>query len=165
MQIDIVAIDYQDNVHAKAFIDLMDAYASDPMGGGTGLSDYARQHLVATLAQFPTAFGALAFADGNAVGLINCFDGFSTFACRPLVNIHDVIVLTDYRNQGIGYRLLQYIEQVAITKGCCKLTLEVLQGNQAAQGLYRTFGFSAYQLSQEKGNACFWQKNLCVNNG
>jgi ribosomal protein S18 acetylase RimI-like enzyme len=40
------------------------------------------------------------------------------------------------------------------------LTLEVLQGNQAAQNLYRKFGFADYQLAPENGNALFWQKSL-----
>jgi hypothetical protein len=26
-----------------------------------------------------------------AVGLVNCFEGFSTFACKPLVNVHELL--------------------------------------------------------------------------
>jgi hypothetical protein len=33
------------STHAAALVQLMDAYALDPMGGGQGLSDYAKQHL------------------------------------------------------------------------------------------------------------------------
>ena len=44
----------------------------------------------------------LAF-DGDApVGLVNCIEGFSTFACKPLVNVHDVAVLSSHRGRGIA---------------------------------------------------------------
>lgn len=38
-------------------------------------------------------FSVLAFDADQPVGLINAIEGFSTFACKPLINIHDVIVL------------------------------------------------------------------------
>lgn len=162
MKIDIVKIDYRNSVHASALIALLNAYALDPMGGGHALSDHVQQNLVSNLARHPTAFGVLAFANDQPAGLINCFEGFSTFACQPLVNIHDVIVLPAYRGQRIGYLMMAYVERLAIEKGCCKLTLEVLEGNQAAQELYRKLGFSDYQLVPENGNALFWQKKLHV---
>jgi len=57
------------------------------------------------LAACPQAFSVLAFAGGDEttpVGLVNCFEGFSTFACRPLVNVHDVAVLGSYRGRCIA---------------------------------------------------------------
>ena len=42
------------------------------------------QNLVPKLAKLPHAFSILAFVDGEAVGLLNCFEGFSTFAAKPL---------------------------------------------------------------------------------
>lgn len=160
MKIDIVKIDYHNSRHATALIELLEAYARDPMGGADGLSDHVRQNLVPALAQHSTAFGVLAFVNDQAAGLVNCFEGFSTFACQPLVNVHDLVVLPAYRGQRIGYLMLQLVERLAIEKGCCKLTLEVLEGNLAAQKLYREFGFSDYQLVPENGNALFWQKKL-----
>ena len=88
--------DYANPMHAAAVVKMLDAYAQDPMGGGEGLSDYAKAHLVPSLAVRPQAFTVLAFggADGQQpIGLVNCIEGFSTFACRPLVNVHDVAVL------------------------------------------------------------------------
>ena len=34
------------------------------------------------------------------VGLATTFEGFSTFAAKPLINIHDIAVLPDYRGRG-----------------------------------------------------------------
>jgi hypothetical protein len=48
--------DYADPLHATAVVSLLDAYARDPMGGGEGLSDFAKAQLVPALAARPTAF-------------------------------------------------------------------------------------------------------------
>lgn len=160
MKIEIDHVDYHDSRHAGALIHLLDAYARDPMGGAHPLSDFAKHHLVQQLAQRPTAFSVLAFADGEPAGLINCFEGFSTFACQPLVNIHDVVVLPQYRGRRIAQLMLERVEQIALARGCCKLTLEVLEENVAAQKLYRKFGFADYQLAAASGNAMFLQKRF-----
>lgn len=56
--------------------------------------------------------------------------------------------------------LLREAENIAIEKGCCKMTLEVLQGNEHAQSAYSKFGLCAYQLDSEMGKALFWEKRL-----
>ncbi|MDP1565735.1 MAG: GNAT family N-acetyltransferase, partial [Polaromonas sp.] len=89
----IFRADYHHAGHAQALVDLLDAYARDPAGGGQPLSDFAKTHLVQELAARPQAFSVLAFDSAQPVGLVNCIEGFSTFACRPLVNVHDVVVL------------------------------------------------------------------------
>ena len=156
----VVRADYSDAVHARALVDMLDAYARDPAGGGTPLGDFARAHLVAALAARPQAFSVLAF-DGDApVGLVNCLEGFSTFACRPLVNVHDVAVAASHRGYGVAERMLSLVEQVARERGACKLTLEVLSGNQRANRLYARLGFACYQLDPAMGQAQFLQKWL-----
>jgi ribosomal protein S18 acetylase RimI-like enzyme len=92
--------------------------------------------------------------------LITSFEGFSSFAAKPLLNLHDVAVLPDYRGLGIAQALLSCAESYARSIGCCKLTLEVLQGNAVAQKAYLRFGFAAYTLLEEQGAAMFWQKKL-----
>lgn len=156
-------VDYANPNHARALVAMLDAYASDPMGGGEGLSDYAKIHLVPSLAARPQAFSVLAFDgtdDSLPVGLVNCIEGFSTFACQPLVNVHDLAVLSGYRGQRIGERMLALVEQVARARGACKLTLEVLQGNSNAIRLYQRVGFANYQLGEAMGHAQFLQKYL-----
>ena len=54
--IDIVRAHYKDPAHAAALVDLLDAYARDPAGGGEPLSDFARGNLVASLAARPFIF-------------------------------------------------------------------------------------------------------------
>jgi ribosomal protein S18 acetylase RimI-like enzyme len=152
--------DYHNPVHADALVRLLDAYAQDPAGGGEALSAFAKENLVKELAARPQAFSVLAFAGEQPVGLINCIEGFSTFACRPLVNIHDVAVLANHRGQRVGEQMLALVEQIAQERGACKLTLEVLQGNASAIRLYERVGFSGYQLDPAMGQAQFFHKWL-----
>jgi ribosomal protein S18 acetylase RimI-like enzyme len=159
----ICRADYGCKSHALALVALLDAYALDPMGGGEGLSDFARTHLVRLLAERPQAFSVLAFMgaeDDTPVGLVNCLEGFSTFACQPLVNVHDVVVLSAYRGQRIAQQMLALVDSIARDRGACKLTLEVLSGNAGAMQLYRRVGFANYQLDPAAGHAQFLQKWL-----
>ena len=160
MKIEIIKADYKNDVHAKDIVKLMNAYAEDKMGGGHVLSLYVQENLVSALAKRTYAFSVLAYVGDEAVGLINCFEAFSTFACEPLVNIHDIIVFDGYRGMGINQKMLAEVERIAKSRGCCKLTLEVLEGNAKARASYEKFGFYGYELDPSMGNALFWQKKL-----
>lgn len=150
--------DYASPADARAVVDLLDAYARDPAGGGEPLSAYAREHLVAELAARPQAFSILAFDGNQAVGLVNCIEGFSTFQCRPLVNVHDVAVLASHRGRGVARQMLLKAEDIARERGAVKMTLEVLSGNASALALYRRLGYAGYQLDPAMGTAGFMQK-------
>ncbi len=160
MTIEIIQVDYHNPEHALHMIELLDCYATDPMGGGVALSDFTAQNLVPALAERNDAFSLLAYVDGQPAGLTNCFEGFSTFACRPLVNIHDVVVANEYRRMGVSRKMFDHVEEVANQRGCCKLTLEVLEGNSIAQTAYEKYGFQQYQLDDKNGAAMFWEKSL-----
>lgn len=150
--------DYQSANDGAALVMLLDAYASDPAGGGHPLSDFTKQHLMRELAARPQAYSVLAF-DGEApVGLVNCIEGFSTFACKPLVNVHDVAVLASHRGRGIAEAMLAEAERIATERGAVKMTLEVLSGNAPAVRLYERIGYAGYQLDPAMGSARFFQK-------
>lgn len=159
-QIAVRLADYADPAHREALVLLLDAYARDPAGGGAPLSDFAYRNLADELARRPSAFSVLAFDGAQPVGLINCFEGFSTFACRPLVNVHDVVVLQGYRGRRITSQMLAKVEEVARQRGACKLTLEVLSGNARAMKAYEREGFAGYQLDPGFGTATFMHKKL-----
>lgn len=160
MNISIQQADYHNPEDAQTIVNLLDTYACDPMGGGEPLSQFVKDNLIVELAKRSFAVSLIAFADTKPVGLLNAFEGFSTFKAKPLINIHDIIVLSEYRGMQIGQKLLQAIEAIAREKNCCKITLEVLEGNKSAQGAYRKAGFAGYALDPEMGHALFWQKNL-----
>jgi GNAT superfamily N-acetyltransferase len=158
--IDVVLADYRNPGHAAALVDLLDAYARDPAGGGTPLEAAVRTGLPAALAARPQAFSVLAYEGAQPVGLINCIEGFSTFACQPLVNVHDVVVLASHRGRRVAQQMFARVEQEARARGACKLTLEVLSGNEPALRSYEREGFMNYQLDPAFGHAVFLQKKL-----
>ena len=100
MNLNLIQADYHNTEHATAIISLRSTYALDPMGGGTALKAEVKNNLVKELSKLPHAFSILAFANDKPVGLINCFEAFSTFTCKPLINVHDVMVIEEYREIG-----------------------------------------------------------------
>ncbi|MEN3972429.1 GNAT family N-acetyltransferase [Sphingomicrobium sp. XHP0235] len=152
--------DYADAGDADTLVSLLDHYARDPMGGGEPLSDHARANLIDGLRATEGAFSVLAFEGEEAIGLANCFTTFSTFAARPLVNIHDMVVREDRRGEGVGKALFDAIHAEARRRNACKVTLEVLNGNESAKGLYAAQGYGDYELDPAMGRALFWQKKL-----
>jgi GNAT superfamily N-acetyltransferase len=157
--IEILLADYRTSAHASALVDLLDAYARDAAGGGTPLTEEVKQGLPAAPAR-PQAFSVLAFDGATPVGLVNCIEGFSTFACRPLVNVHDVVVLASHRGRRIAQQMFARVEDESRQRGACKLTLEVLSGNAPALRAYAREGFVGYQLDPAFGQAVFLQKKL-----
>lgn len=156
----VVSLDLADPAQATAFLDLLDHYARDPMGGGMRLATEVKARLVEALRRVPHFHGALAWLGEEPVGLINCFMGFSTFAARPLLNVHDIVVRDGLRGAGIGQGLLAWAESRARELDCCKLTLEALSNNHRALTSYERAGFAPYVLDPAAGNALFLQKIL-----
>ncbi|WP_444923267.1 GNAT family N-acetyltransferase [Microbulbifer sp. DLAB2-AF] len=156
----VVLANYTDSHQAEDIIHLMDEYSRHPFGGGGPLPEPCRNELVSKLANFPGAFSVLAYSDNEALGLVNCFTGFSTFSCMPLINIHDVIVSERARGQGVCAAMMDFVALEAKKRGGCKLTMEVLEKNFAAKNAYRKSGFKPYTLDEEFGQAEFWQRYL-----
>lgn len=160
----IQPVDFDDEAQRNDFLDLLDHYMRGPTGSGKAMSDALRARLPDELRRRPTVLSFISYwnkkGERQAAGLINCVEGFSTFAGRPLLNVHDIIVHEDFRRRGIATALLAHAEQVARERGCCKLTLEVLEGNTGARQAYLNSGFAGYQLDPAMGQALFMEKKL-----
>lgn len=155
----IVEADLADPRHQEAVLAMVNAYARDPMGNGQDLPESVRQALIPGLRRHPTSLIFLAFDGQEPVGIAVCFLGFSTFAARPLINIHDLAVIPAYRGRGVGRRLLQRVEAKGRELGCCKLTLEVREDNHTAQQLYRRVGFK-HAASEAGTRTWFLERRL-----
>lgn len=165
MNINFVVADYTNPRHAKDVVDLLNKYAQDPMGGNEPIASEVAATLAEKLAAFPTAMSVIGYLEQQGhppkpVALANCFLGFSTFKGKPLINIHDCYVDESLRGQHVAQKLLAEIELIAKEKGCCKVTLEVLEGNKRAQSAYEKYGFRGYALDDTSGNALFWEKSI-----
>ncbi|KEA64027.1 Histone acetyltransferase [Marinobacterium lacunae] len=158
--IEIIEADLGVAEQADDFRQLLNEYAQDPMGGAHPLDQDVLERLPLALTQRSDSYTLIAYCDSKPAGLLNAFEGFSTFACAPLLNIHDVVVSQGFRGKGIADLLLEAAEGIARRTGCCKLTLEVLENNTRAQSVYRRCGYAGYELDPETGKAMFWQKVL-----
>lgn len=160
MSIEIREANLADETHAAGLLSVLGDYAADEMGGGAPLDEGVRQRLIPALREQPQALVLLAFNGAEVVGLATCFFGFSTFAARPLLNVHDLAVLAGFRGRGIGRALLAAAEERARARGCAKLTLEVREDNARARGLYRERGFRDFELAGASYRTLFLSKSL-----
>ena len=160
MAIEVRAANLADSVEAEAYLTVLDTYAADEMGGKAALDPDVRRRLVPALREQASALVLLAFAEGAVVGLATCFFGFSTFAARPLLNVHDLAVLPACRGKGVGRALLAAAAEHARARGCAKLTLEVREDNARARGLYEAEGFRDFDLAGATYRTLFLSKSL-----
>lgn len=105
------------------------------------LSEDVKATLISNLRQLPTTRVYFALYEGQPIGIAICFLGFSTFANRLLLNIHDFFVRSAWQGQGVGKAFLNYVEQHAKSLGCCKVTLEVYAHNTGAKAMYERQGY------------------------
>ena len=151
----------EDPADADAVVCLLDAYAGERIGGGQPLPYYVKARLVTGLRDHPgVRVALLASVAGETVGMAVCFLGFSTFAARPLLNLHDLFVLPNFRGCGIGHTLLRAVEDHARHLGCCKVTLEVRRDNARARRLYRRRGFREFAAAGASTRIYFMDKPL-----
>lgn len=163
MPITTKRVSYDDPGDCENLVRLLDEYAR--LECGDDAPDVGA--LPQQLANFPTAFSLLAYADSDqtvAVGLTNCFFGFSTFAGRSLVNVHDVIVTEEHRGKGISGVMLEAVERIALEHDCCRVTLEVLADNTPALRAYQKKGFSR-DPAHPTTDTFFLRKSLVIKNG
>lgn len=148
--------DYTDPKQRKAIVELLNHYMADHMGGE--LPPYTKdtaEKVITGLQEHPSGLVLLAEYSGKYVGLAVCFINFASFTAKPFINIHDIVVLVQYRGMGIGRRLMEAVCAKARELGCGKITLEVREDNTYAQRLYKSMGYS-----ESKPVMHFWTKYL-----
>ncbi|MDR1553636.1 MAG: GNAT family N-acetyltransferase [Prevotellaceae bacterium] len=153
--IEITVCNYSDPAHREAIASLINAYIDDEMGGGVLLSQEEQQRMIDGLSAHPKSIVLLACDADVFVGMLTAFENFSTFTAQPMINIHDVFVLNDWRGKGVGRKLMNAIIAEAGKRKCSRITLEVRKDNVKAQNLYQSLGFD------EAGHGMFyWRKYL-----
>ena len=155
METKIVQCDFANLKHREAVVVLINEYIRDVMGGGTVLSEQKQIDLVEGLKNHPKTIVFLAETQGIFIGMLTAFENFSTFTARPMMNIHDVMVLETYRKKGIGRSLMNALIEEAGKRNCSRITLEVRKDNLPAQKLYKDLGF--HELEPDM---FYWRKYL-----
>ena len=98
----IVDVDWTNPKHGQHLIDMLQVYATDLMGGGQGLLPNTKANLFDALGKLGNCHSILAYVEEKPAGLLISFEGFSTFACKPLLNLHDIVVSGPFRGFGIS---------------------------------------------------------------
>jgi len=154
--VNIIECDFENSIHCNAVIELMNHYMASKMGGNLPSYDNEEaERMINGLKNHTSKLVLLAIDNDEFVGLSNSFINYGTFAAKPFINIHDIIVLEKYRGSGIGRQLMEAIILKAEQFNCGKITLEVREDNTEAQGLYNSLGFE-----ESRPIMHFWTKNI-----
>ena len=138
--ISIIQADLNNPKHAKDIVSIVDMFARDPMGQDEALHKDIRMDMIEEMKKVPTTMTYIAYLGDEALGIVTCFIGFSTFTASKIFKIHDVAVHPNARGLGIGTKMLEEIENEAKRMGCSKITLEVRTDNPA-RNLYVREGY------------------------
>jgi GNAT superfamily N-acetyltransferase len=74
------------------------------------------------------------------VGFALFFHSYSTFLGRPGLYLEDLYVRPAARGRRVGLRLLAWLAQTAVERGCGRLEWAVLDWNEPAIGFYQKLG-------------------------
>jgi ribosomal protein S18 acetylase RimI-like enzyme len=154
-EIEVFECDFSNVLHRQKLVELINDYINDEMGGGEPHVGEKMGNLINGLKMHTSKLILFASVNKQIVGLTNCFINFSTFAAKPFINIHDIIIKKQYRCKGIGSALLKAISIKAVELGCSKITLEVREDNIHAKKLYLSMGFNDCEPKMY-----FWAKHL-----
>ena len=100
----------------------------------TGNEDSLRAHV---FGESPCVEAILAETESVVFGFALFFGNYSTFLTKPGIYLEDLFVLSDYRGQGIGTAMLQYLGNLAKARNSGRLEWSVLDWNQSAIDFYQ----------------------------
>lgn len=155
MNLTFLPVNLNNEDHCKQLIQLLDAYMQDEMGNGSPMPDELAPKILEGLKNYSGYLGFFAVVNGTYAALANCNKNFSSFKAKPLINIHDFVVLPDFRGKGVGRFLLDSIANFGKENGYCRINLEVRHDNSNAQKLYQKDGYAECLPPMY-----FWEKNL-----
>lgn len=103
----------------------------------TATQDLLKEHLFGNA---PKAEAVIAWQGTTAVGFALFFHNFSTFLGKPGLYLEDLYVRPEYRGAGIGSKLLKYLANLALERGCGRFEWWVIDWNTPAIEFYRRMG-------------------------
>lgn len=87
------------------------------------------------------AVSALAYIDSNPIGMI-----IIKFNDKIAI-IESLFVIDEYRNQGVGKKLLEFANKEAKERECGVMFINVLIDNIKAKKLYKALGFNDFRTT------------------
>ncbi len=103
----------------------------------TGNSQNLAEHL---FGEQPYVEAIVAEVKEQVVGFSLFFNNYSTFLTKPGIYLEDLFVLPEYRRQGIGKAMLNYLADLALARDVGRLEWSVLDWNENAISFYQEMG-------------------------
>ena len=103
----------------------------------TGNSQNLAEHL---FGEQPYIEAIVAEVQEQVVGFSLFFNNYSTFLTKPGIYLEDLFVLPEYRRQGIGKAMLNYLADLALARDVGRLEWSVLDWNENAISFYQEMG-------------------------
>ncbi len=91
----------------------------------------------------------IAEIDGECAGFVECYEKSLEFREKPVMFISELAVLPKFRNRGVGTKLIERVAELAKSRDCFSLELNVYNGNSAAI-FYEKQGFTVQKSTLEK---------------
>ncbi|HIJ61515.1 MAG TPA: GNAT family N-acetyltransferase [Rhodospirillaceae bacterium] len=141
----------EDSAEILRLLRLLAAYEGNP-GAVTTDEQAIRRDGFGAGRRFETL---LAERAGHVRGLAVLFDAYSSWRGAPTLVIHDLFVEEAARGLGAGRALVAAAARLAAERGCCRIDLNVVEGNDGGRRFYEGLGFKAvagwlpYRLSRE----------------
>jgi GNAT superfamily N-acetyltransferase len=74
--------------------------------------------------------------DTKYVSYVIFFFTYSSFLALPTLFLEDIFVLEEYRRQGMGKKMFDFLKETAKREGCGRIEFTVLIWNKSAQEFY-----------------------------
>lgn len=87
-----------------------------------------------------TAHAVICTINKVPVGFAVYFYNYSTWLGKNGLYLEDLYVLPEYQKNGAGKAILKYLAQIAVSRGCGRLELSVLDWNEPAIKFYKSIG-------------------------
>jgi GNAT superfamily N-acetyltransferase len=72
----------------------------------------------------------------KTISYIIYFFTYSSFLALPTLFLEDIFVLEEYRRQGVGKKMFDFLKETAKREGCGRIEFTVLKWNKSAQEFY-----------------------------
>jgi GNAT superfamily N-acetyltransferase len=73
---------------------------------------------------------------GKYISYVIFFFTYSSFLALPTLFLEDIFVLEEFRRQGVGQKMFDFLKKTAKHEGCGRIEFTVLKWNKSAQEFY-----------------------------